>query len=105
MGRSSYLLRIGAVGYWQVVPFALDNSNLTEGRHTDQPMVWLEYETFLCVRNWLGRIAQLVEQLTLNQRVAGSIPAAPTNKIKGLGARIASYFVLSVKKLPHLLLR
>ena len=25
-----------------------------------------------------GRIAQLVEQLTLNQRVAGSSPAAPT---------------------------
>ena len=31
-----------------------------------------------------GRIAQLVEQLTLNQRVAGSSPAAPTNKIKDL---------------------
>src|SRR5882757_10823995 len=26
----------------------------------------------------VGRIAQLVEQLTLNQRVAGSSPAAPT---------------------------
>ena len=26
----------------------------------------------------IGRIAQLVEQLTLNQRVAGSSPAAPT---------------------------
>jgi hypothetical protein len=25
-----------------------------------------------------GRIAQLVEQLTLNQRVLGSIPSAPT---------------------------
>jgi hypothetical protein len=25
-----------------------------------------------------GRIAQMVEQLTLNQRVAGSSPAAPT---------------------------
>ena len=31
-----------------------------------------------------GRIAQLVEQLTLNQRVAGSSPAAPTNQINGL---------------------
>ena len=31
-----------------------------------------------------GRIAQLVEQLTLNQRVLGSSPSAPTNKIKGL---------------------
>jgi hypothetical protein len=26
----------------------------------------------------VGRLAQLVEQLTLNQRVAGSSPAAPT---------------------------
>src|SRR6516225_2964697 len=29
-----------------------------------------------------GRIAQVVEQLTLNQRVVGSSPTAPTNKIK-----------------------
>jgi hypothetical protein len=29
-----------------------------------------------------GRIAQLVEQLTLNQRVQGSSPCAPTNEIK-----------------------
>ncbi len=33
----------------------------------------------------LGRIAQLVEQLTLNQRVQGSSPCAPTNPFKGLG--------------------
>ena len=31
-----------------------------------------------------GRIAQLVEQLTLNQRVQGSNPCAPTNEIKDL---------------------
>ena len=31
-----------------------------------------------------GRIAQLVEQLTLNQRVQGSNPCAPTNKINDL---------------------
>ena len=31
-----------------------------------------------------GRIAQLVEQLTLNQRVPGSSPGAPTNGIKRL---------------------
>jgi hypothetical protein len=31
-----------------------------------------------------GRIAQLVEQLTLNQRVQGSSPCAPTNEIKSL---------------------
>jgi hypothetical protein len=28
---------------------------------------------------WCGRIAQLVEQLTLNQRAQGSSPCAPTN--------------------------
>jgi hypothetical protein len=31
-----------------------------------------------------GRIAQLVEQLTLNQRVPGSSPGAPTNRFKYL---------------------
>ena len=31
-----------------------------------------------------GPLAQLAEQLTLNQRVAGSNPARPTSKIKGL---------------------
>src|SRR4029077_18736099 len=31
-----------------------------------------------------GRIAQLVEQLTLNQRVPGSSPGAPTNRINHL---------------------
>src|SRR4029077_12569837 len=31
-----------------------------------------------------GRIAQLVEQLTLNQRVQGSSPCAPTNYVKHL---------------------
>ena len=31
-----------------------------------------------------GRIAQLVEQLTLNQRVQGSNPCAPTNEINNL---------------------
>ena len=35
-------------------------------------------------RRHSGRIAQLVEQLTLNQRVPGSSPGAPTNPIKDL---------------------
>src|SRR5262249_12391693 len=35
-------------------------------------------------RRRFGRIAQLVEQLTLNQRVPGSSPGAPTNQIKDL---------------------
>jgi hypothetical protein len=35
-------------------------------------------------RDFDGRIAQLVEQLTLNQRVQGSSPCAPTIEIKDL---------------------
>ncbi len=35
-----------------------------------------------------GRIAQLVEQLTLNQRVQGSSPCAPTSRVKGLMEKI-----------------
>src|SRR5437879_894608 len=34
-----------------------------------------------------GRIAQLVEQLTLNQRVPGSSPGAPTKPFKKLGEK------------------
>src|SRR5690349_6419934 len=39
-----------------------------------------------------GRIAQLVEQLTLNQRVAGSSPAAPTNLLNRLLPRSRPIF-------------
>ena len=42
-----------------------------------------------------GRIAQLVEQLTLNQRVQGSNPCAPTNEInnlEGSSSRLAGRF-------------
>ena len=44
-----------------------------------------------------GRIAQLVEQLTLNQRVAGSSPAAPTKEIKEL----SKISFLTIKLCPH----
>ena len=38
-----------------------------------------------CLRVGLvGRIAQVVEQLTLNQRVQGSSPCAPTNDFNKL---------------------
>ncbi len=38
-----------------------------------------------------GRIAQLVEQLTLNQRVVGSIPTAPTIRLpRNAGNRMPS---------------
>ena len=37
-----------------------------------------------------GRIAQMVEQLTLNQRVQGSSPCAPTKHFKGLALFSAS---------------
>jgi hypothetical protein len=39
---------------------------------------------------WCGRIAQLVEQLTLNQRAQGSSPCAPTNDLIAIAAEIAS---------------
>ena len=39
---------------------------------------------------WCGCIAQLVEQLTLNQRVQGSSPCAPTNDFKALEAKSQS---------------
>ena len=45
---------------------------------------WLTKARCFAISSLGGRIAQLAEQLTLNQRVAGSSPAAPTNKIKGL---------------------
>ena len=35
-------------------------------------------------KNEKGRVAQLAEQLTLNQLVEGSIPSTPTSEIKGL---------------------
>ena len=40
-----------------------------------------------------GRIAQLVEQLTLNQRVAGSSPAAPT-----IGMYITKFSAIALSK-------
>jgi hypothetical protein len=40
-----------------------------------------------------GRLAQPVEQLTLNQRVAGSIPASPIqNRIFGIAAAVCLTF-------------
>jgi hypothetical protein len=38
-----------------------------------------------------GRIAQLVEQLTLNQRVHGSSPCAPTIENKDLRANLSLF--------------
>ncbi len=40
---------------------------------------WTNLKTGGTVDTWFGRIAQSVEQLTLNQRVVGSNPTAPTN--------------------------
>ena len=34
-------------------------------------------------KGYCGCLAQMVEQLTLNQRVTGSIPVAPTRYTKG----------------------
>jgi hypothetical protein len=43
-------------------------------------------EHLAALRKW-GRLAQLVEQLTLNQRVVGSNPSASTISFKYLEAR------------------
>jgi hypothetical protein len=40
-----------------------------------------------------GRIAQVVEQLTLNQRVVGSSPTAPTKQIKHLKPETAAHIL------------
>ena len=47
-------------------------------------------------RSGNGRIAQLVEQLTLNQRVLGSNPSASTNRYTITGFRNARDFYLLV---------
>ena len=86
---------------------------LSLGKLTQMPYVWLPRRDFFTSRgrrcrpatpngttarqnggsfltpekSRLGRIAQLVEQLTLNQRVQGSSPCAPTNHPKGLARR------------------
>jgi hypothetical protein len=49
--------------------------------------------------HWCGRIAQLVEQLTLNQRAQGSSPCAPTNDFKGL--RVKRLLEQSMKPDPR----
>src|SRR5262249_13165692 len=46
-----------------------------------------------------GRIAQLVEQLTLNQRVPGSSPGAPTNRFDHLSTGGTSSGQLAVTRL------
>ena len=43
-------------------------------------------------KNGSGRIAQLVEQLTLNQRVLGSSPSASTISFKDLAAILERLF-------------
>ena len=50
----------------------------------------------------LGRVAQLAEQLTLNQLVEGSSPSTPTRKIKDLGDVAASPFLFELISLPIL---
>jgi hypothetical protein len=43
-----------------------------------------------------GCIAQLVEQLTLNQRVTGSSPVTPTKLINGLRVRPLLAFIANL---------
>ena len=43
----------------------------------------------------LGRLAQLVEQLTLNQRVVGSSPTSPTTQFAGIDLGAVSVNLLA----------
>src|SRR5262245_42914835 len=45
-----------------------------------------------------GRIAQLVEQLTLNQRVPGSSPGAPTMAGQATGPAARGFFVFQIRR-------
>src|SRR3989442_10503048 len=45
-----------------------------------------------------GPLAQLVEQLTLNQRAAGSIPARPTIDIRGLARALRVGFCYHIPR-------
>ena len=44
----------------------------------------------------VGSLAQLVEQLTLNQLVGGSNPPRPTNKFKGLHENCEPFVFLEI---------
>jgi hypothetical protein len=51
--------------------------------------------------HWCGRIAQLVEQLTLNQRAQGSSPCAPTNDFSVLYSILSTQDVQQFFCGPH----
>ena len=62
----------------------LRHSSATQLRHVAAVPVPAEYDPWACTdTRALGPLAQLVEHLTFNQVVAGSIPARPT--IKSIG--------------------
>ena len=52
-----------------------------------------------CWKRFLGPLAQLVEQLTLNQLVVGSIPTRPTNSLKN--KKFFDVTRKNLKSLPH----
>jgi hypothetical protein len=72
-----------------VPAFAGTNGGESLGKHVRAGLRWTVGTRFATGRSpcgahprrRFGRIAQLVEQLTLNQRVPGSSPGAPTNRI------------------------
>src|SRR3954447_16145329 len=68
--------------------------------------VRLCYSTLrLCGCSASGRIAQLVEQLTLNQRVQGSSPCAPTTSPSHSRSTTTSCETCSVMRAPNAHLR
>jgi hypothetical protein len=65
---------------------ALENAQKRSGGCAGQSRIALLHDPAAAAsrERHSGRIAQLVEQLTLNQRVLGSSPSAPTNHINRL---------------------
>ena len=62
-----------------VIPVVVGSSPIVHPNHAVGAMRLNRVE-LLCFTMSIGPLAQLVEQLTLNQRVLGSSPRRPTNK-------------------------
>ena len=66
-----------------VIPVVVGSSPIVHPNQTlDAPR--LNRVELMCFTMSIGPLAQLVEQLTLNQRVLGSSPRRPTNKNRNL---------------------
>ena len=65
-----------------VIPVVVGSSPIVHPNHTPGAMSLNRVE-LMCFTMSIGPLAQLVEQLTLNQRVLGSSPRRPTIPCRG----------------------